>query len=102
MNSIEQVERLIQRLPTIACGTTSAMAFWQRVDGAMELVWDCVNTDAERTETEVRYLDLVEMANRLGVPYPDADAPRGTQKGQPLNQPTPGAGGGSHVGASIP
>ena len=36
----------------------------------MELVWDCVKDDAERSEVEVRYQDLVEMAKVLGLSQP--------------------------------
>lgn len=70
MNSVEQLERLIQRFPAIARDAETVEAFWRRIDNAMELVWDCVQDEAERNEVEVRYEDLVEMANVLGLSRP--------------------------------
>lgn len=67
MKSIEHLERLILRLPTIARETDTLDAFWRKIDEAMELVWDCMQTEAERPEIETRYGDLIDMANALGL-----------------------------------
>lgn len=67
MKSIEQLERLIRRLPTIARETNTVDVFWRKIDEAMELIWDCMQTEAERPEIESRYGDLVDMANALGL-----------------------------------
>lgn len=70
MNSVEQLERLIQRLPAIASDNETVETFWGRIDNAMELVWDCVKDDTERREVEARYQDLVAMAELLGLTQP--------------------------------
>lgn len=67
MNCIDRMEGLILRLPVIVETSESIADFWRRVDGSMGPILESVGSEAERIEVNIRYEDLVEMANALGM-----------------------------------
>ena len=70
MTSMEQMDRLTQRLPLIAREAKTAAAYWLKIDEAMELVWDCADTEVDRAHIDFRYDDFAELAERIRVGSP--------------------------------
>ncbi len=73
MNSIEQIEKLILRFPAIAEDTGSVSGFWAYIEAYMEAIRANAELEGTLDEIEVRYEDLVEMANTAGLVKSDLD-----------------------------